>query len=151
MGVNSLPKTVTRRRRGYDLNPGPSAPESSTLSTRLPRAVVGIRRYRPTSYTYLPWFLSALYSSVIVNKQGIRGYTPWSENENTISCLIFLCLKIVSSMRFLNWTGGRTWSGQFRKTETRSRSAVEHTYMGHSTESGRLHMSILTRMTLMPE
>ena len=29
MGVNSLPKTVTRQRRGCDLNPGPSAPESS--------------------------------------------------------------------------------------------------------------------------
>jgi len=34
--VNSLPKTVTRRRRGCDLNPGPSAPESTTLTTRLP-------------------------------------------------------------------------------------------------------------------
>ena len=31
MGVNSLPKTVTRQRRGCDLNPGPTAPESSTL------------------------------------------------------------------------------------------------------------------------
>jgi len=31
--VNSLPKTVTRQRRGCDLNPGPSAPESSTLTT----------------------------------------------------------------------------------------------------------------------
>ena len=28
MGVNSLPKTVTRQRRDWDLNPGPSAPES---------------------------------------------------------------------------------------------------------------------------
>jgi len=36
MGVNSLPKTVTRQRRDYDLNPGPYAPESSTLTTRLP-------------------------------------------------------------------------------------------------------------------
>ena len=36
MGVNSSPKTVTRQRRGCDLNPGPSAPESSTLTTRLP-------------------------------------------------------------------------------------------------------------------
>jgi len=36
MGVNSLPKTVTRQRRDCDLNPGPSAPESSTLITRLP-------------------------------------------------------------------------------------------------------------------
>jgi len=36
MGVNSLPETVTRQRRDCDLNPGPSAPESSTLTTRLP-------------------------------------------------------------------------------------------------------------------
>ena len=36
MGVNSLPRTVTRQRRGCDLNPGPSAPESSMLTTRLP-------------------------------------------------------------------------------------------------------------------
>jgi len=36
MGVNSLPKTVTRQRRGCDLNPGPTVPESSTLTTRLP-------------------------------------------------------------------------------------------------------------------
>ena len=35
MGVSSLPKTVTRQRRNCDLNPGPSAPESSTLTTRL--------------------------------------------------------------------------------------------------------------------
>jgi len=33
--VNSLPKTVIRQQRGCDLNPGP-APESSTLTTRLP-------------------------------------------------------------------------------------------------------------------
>jgi len=36
MGVNSLPKTLTRQCRGCDLNPGPTAPESSTLTTRLP-------------------------------------------------------------------------------------------------------------------
>jgi len=36
MGVNSLPKTVTRQRRDCDLNPGRTAPESSTLTTRLP-------------------------------------------------------------------------------------------------------------------
>jgi len=36
MGVNSLPGTVTRQRRGCDLNPGPSALESSMLTTRLP-------------------------------------------------------------------------------------------------------------------
>jgi len=31
MGVNSLPRTVTRQRRDCDLNPGPSAPESTRL------------------------------------------------------------------------------------------------------------------------
>ena len=36
MGADSLPKTVTRQRRDCDLNPDPSAPESSTLTTRLP-------------------------------------------------------------------------------------------------------------------
>ena len=35
-GCEQLPKTVTRQRRYCDLNPGPTAPESSTLTTRLP-------------------------------------------------------------------------------------------------------------------
>ena len=35
MGVSSLPKTVTQQRRDCDLNPGPSAPEFNTLTTRL--------------------------------------------------------------------------------------------------------------------
>ena len=43
--MNSLPKTVTRQRRSCDLNPGPSAPESSTLTTRLPSHC---RRYDPS-------------------------------------------------------------------------------------------------------
>ena len=34
--MNSLPKTVSRQRRDCALNPGPSAPESSKLTTRLP-------------------------------------------------------------------------------------------------------------------
>ena len=33
--MNSLPKTVIRQRRGCDMNPVPSAPESSTLTTWL--------------------------------------------------------------------------------------------------------------------
>jgi len=35
MGVNSLPRTVTRQRCGCDLNPGPSASELNTLTTQL--------------------------------------------------------------------------------------------------------------------
>ena len=34
--MNSLPKTVTLQCCDCDLNPGPAAPESSTLTTRLP-------------------------------------------------------------------------------------------------------------------
>ena len=45
MGVNSLPKTVTRQRRDCDLNPGPTAPESSTLATRLPSRPVAVYQY----------------------------------------------------------------------------------------------------------
>jgi len=48
MGVNSLPKTVTRQRLGCDLNPGPSAPESSTLTTRLPSHPLDGCRHRNT-------------------------------------------------------------------------------------------------------
>ena len=33
--MNSLPKTVTQWHRGCDLNPGPTVPESSMLTTRL--------------------------------------------------------------------------------------------------------------------
>ena len=51
MGVNSLPKTVTRQRRGCNLNPGPSAPESSTLTTRLPS------HPRLVSYDKLLWIV----------------------------------------------------------------------------------------------
>jgi len=50
MGVNSLPKTVTRQRRGCDLNPGPSAPESNTLTLG----------YRATHFI--------IYSSLFVKK-----------------------------------------------------------------------------------
>ena len=35
-----MPKTVIRQRRDCDLNPGPFAPESSTLTTRLPSHLV---------------------------------------------------------------------------------------------------------------
>jgi len=45
-----LPKTVTRQRRDCDLNPGPTVPECSTLTTRLPshpENVAKIRRAVP--------------------------------------------------------------------------------------------------------
>jgi len=45
--MNSLPTTVTRQRRGCDLNPGPSAPESSTLTTRLASSEGGCLKHVP--------------------------------------------------------------------------------------------------------
>ena len=47
MGVNSLPKIVTQQRRGCDLNPGPSAPESSMLTIRLPSHPDDNQKNRP--------------------------------------------------------------------------------------------------------
>ena len=50
--MNSLPKTVTRQRRDRDSNPGPSAPESSTLTTRLPShlpCIVAVKRLSSSS------------------------------------------------------------------------------------------------------
>ena len=61
--MNNLPKTVTRQRRDCDLNPGPTAPESSTLTTRLPSHrfyTVTMRVYRcrfcvSCVFPQLPW------------------------------------------------------------------------------------------------
>jgi len=58
MGVNSLPKTVTRQRRGCDLNPGPSAPESSTLTTGLP------------SHYWMSLLINPLWQTCRVDKHG---------------------------------------------------------------------------------
>ena len=64
MGLNSLPKAVTRQRRGSDSNPGLTAPESSTLTTRLPShlvaAVYGTERVNSTpmllfAYGFVCW------------------------------------------------------------------------------------------------
>jgi len=55
MGANSLPKTVTRQHRDCDLNPGPSAPESITLTTRLPNHPAV---FRPVNWNDLPTSVS---------------------------------------------------------------------------------------------
>ena len=53
MGVNRLPKNVTRQRRGCNLNPGTSAPESSTLTTRLPSYPMSIYGYAFLRVAYI--------------------------------------------------------------------------------------------------
>ena len=51
--MSSLPKTVTRQRRDYDLNPGPSAPESSTLTTQLPSHPINYTRIYTCIHNYI--------------------------------------------------------------------------------------------------
>ena len=58
MGVNSLPKAVTRQRRGCDLNPGRSAPESSTLIAKF--------HYTDTDTAKLRWVRAGPFGSVRV-------------------------------------------------------------------------------------
>jgi len=77
--VNNLPKTVTRQRRDCDLNPGPTAPESSALTTRLPSHrfyTVTMRVYRcrfcvSCVFPQLPWVNSIrcahLMAALIMN------------------------------------------------------------------------------------
>jgi len=66
MCVSSLPKTVTRQRRDCDLNPGPSAPESSTLTTRLPSH----------PHITLVQFYTAVARYNVWNSAGVENDTP---------------------------------------------------------------------------
>ena len=56
--MNSLPKAVTRQRRGCDLNPGRSAPESSTLIAKF--------HYTDTDTAKLRWVRAGPFGSVSV-------------------------------------------------------------------------------------
>jgi len=67
MGVNSLPKTVTRHRRDCNLNPGPSAPESSTLTTRLHRATLNEFTLTELFSTQF-WFVSSFKIFMLLQK-----------------------------------------------------------------------------------
>jgi len=67
MGVDSLPKTVTRQHRSCHLNPGPSAPESSTLTTRLPSHPVYYMNNVNISVTLLLLLCGQEYINEVVN------------------------------------------------------------------------------------
>ena len=70
--MNSLPKTVTRQRRNCNLNPVPTAPESSTLTTRLPSYVENFT-YFFESCTF-PNFYSLLhYQQMLFISQQSQG------------------------------------------------------------------------------
>jgi len=79
MGVNSLPKTVTRQRRDCDLNPaGPSAFESSTLTTRLPSHPIGGRHGRIRERFLSLDLFSLAFKNIFLTllRGGDRRYSP---------------------------------------------------------------------------
>jgi len=71
--VNSLPNTVIRQRRGCDLNPGPSAPESSTLTTRLPSHPKQLLKYDNIMLKYYFYTSTAHYVSDISVRMRVRS------------------------------------------------------------------------------
>jgi len=68
MGVNSLPKTVTRQRRGCDLNPGPSA-NHSAIEYGLPFLL-------PFSAPLLPLPICTVYSRHLFCGRGEEFTSP---------------------------------------------------------------------------
>jgi len=83
MGVNSLPKTVTRQRRGCDLYPGPSAPESSTLTTRLPSHPTDESSTCIIDYPQTGW---------------VQGHVTSDVWENMFNlCLGYTCIRMTAS------------------------------------------------------
>ena len=82
MGVNSLPKAVTRQRRGCNLNPGPSTPESSHRQWK--GSVVG------------GTMASAEHEPIT----GVQGQSPWSggqEGEAPLKLKAFWSLNVQRS------------------------------------------------------
>ena len=67
--MNSLPKNVTRQRRDCDLNPGPSVPESSTLTTRLPSHPI---RWLTIYFPLIDFSLNLCRPSVVVDRNVFR-------------------------------------------------------------------------------
>jgi len=88
--VNSLPKTVTRQRRDCDLNPDPSASESSTLTTRLPsQPLVIIALQISERFRLQP----NLYTCIIDNQYRTVGLLiRLADGTAAIPCLRLVCV-----------------------------------------------------------
>ena len=88
MGVSSLPKTVTRQRRDCDLNPGPSAPESSALTTRLPSHV-----RRKIKELKSDGILRGLYASALFVLLCSRPPYSWDRWHYVFGLSVRLCVR----------------------------------------------------------
>ena len=90
MGVNSLPKTVTWQRRGCDLNPGPTVPESSTLTTRLPSHPGGM-----VALTYI--FYRGFDLPGVSGSKRVKKFEAKFHVCNSLQCNVTLGLLIVNN------------------------------------------------------
>jgi len=91
MGVNRSPKTVTRQRCGCDLNPGPSAPKSSILTTRLPshRIKTVELKYQQTSREGTMFGSSSIGKSVINSMRLRRAVNKsWNISSDGLGALL---------------------------------------------------------------
>jgi len=106
MGVNSLPKIVTRQLCGCDLNPGRFAPESSMLTTRLPSHTTSMYpKIQSTLYsrnTGQP-MLAGTSSSELEDFVGAKiGFTFWYRltwvvpDKGPLNRCVCVCIKVYS-------------------------------------------------------
>jgi len=116
--VNSLPETVTRQRCDCDLNAGLSAPESSTLTARLPSHPSDCRAAYKTVW-------SDISAAVWLSPAGSRCCSHFPAATNPFSDPFFAA---VSSARTRRIVSRRGWS---------SASGRQHHPHGSSPSSGR--------------
>jgi len=136
MGVNSLSETVTRQRRNCDLNPGPSAPESSTLTTRLPS-------HHPSHRRYSVHGLSAQWTE----DQYWPVQSLW-DYESTLTFLYELCRSSASELEALSLV----WSPTNKRTEWNPSSAlfgkISQKYVASRFEKFKISVSLLVNFEL---
>jgi len=109
MGVNSLPKTVTRHRRYCDLNPGPSVLESSTLTTRLLGGSCQFSADSQPMLVGLIWGLAATRRSVCIHQMnGLNYRNDFGYYDSTINIVVVI-INIGSSINIITTTDTRVW------------------------------------------
>ena len=146
MVVNSLPKTVTRQRRGCDFNPGPSAPASSTLTTRPPS--------HPCPYAYGRAYAYVLYgrrSRVRIARWPILAYLGVKFLDELRLTLLFvligqklasvaavLLIQATSELNVLLHHTCRSWFVVAESGESRATAALAQRRLQLSTHKHRV-------------
>jgi len=106
MGVNSFPKTVIRQRRDCDLNPGPTAPESSTLITRLPKGRP-TGRIRPRRNYY--WTRRVDFGEAACARRWRRRRRVWSDRTRLYAAARCVVSSFSQGLRVETLLMPRSW------------------------------------------